>query len=493
MRLTIPWVIALATLCVGAAIFAADTRPHILLITVDDMNCDSVGAFGCTLADTTPTIDKLASQGMKFEHAHVQVANCYPSRNVLFSSLYSHTSGIEGFFPVENKFPVMTDLMKRGGYYVAIRGKVTHSTPYHPYAWDDDLTVLDGKKQHKKDPQSYFRSVEYGIAQSKKAGKPFCISVNISDPHKPFYSGSQDKHQPTLVFQPEDIPIPGFLFDHPDVRQELALYYSSVRRADDCVAKILEALDQSGTAENTVVMFLSDHGMPLPFAKTQLYHHSTHTPWIVRWPGVIQPNSVDNEHMISAVDALPTLLDIARIRHPMGFQGRSFEPLLQGQKQADRDVVFKQYNEASNRSRDIMRAAQTRHYLYIFNPWSDGKRETRTATFGTATYRTMVKLSKTQPRIRVRERLFRLRVPEELYDIENDPDALVNLIDDPQHTEALERLRNQLGDWMAETNDHALEAFRNREDPAAVADYIAEQNAHKKQKRSKPNKKRRGA
>ncbi|MCG8584975.1 MAG: sulfatase, partial [Pirellulales bacterium] len=409
--------------------------------------------------------------------------NCYPSRNVLFSSLYPHTNGVEGFFPVQNKYPVLADLMKAGGYYVAIAGKVSHSTPHHPYGWDKAIPL-----HRAKNPQAYFDATKTGIAASKAADKPFCLNINISDPHKPFYKGPGDPHQPSLVFKVQDVPIPGFLFDHPTVRKELALYYSSVRRADDCVGKVLAALDESGEADDTVVMFLSDHGMPLPFAKTQLYHHSTHTPWVVRWPGKIKPDTVDDEHMISAIDALPTLLDIAGIEHPKGFQGQSFAPLLFGKKQEGRDAVFKEYNEASNRRRDIMRAVQTRKYLYIFNPWSDGTRETRTATFGTATYRTMVELSKSDPKIAARRKLFERRVLEEFYDVENDPDCLKNLIDDPSYKDDIDRLREKLGDWMDRTGDHALEAFRGREDPSAVAAYMAKQEKRSKPKRKKTKK-----
>ena len=102
----------------------------------------------------------------------------------------------------------------------------------------------------------------------------------------------EDKNVPSQIFKPAEVPIPGFLFDHPDVRLELAHYYSSVRRADDCFAEIMKALDQSEQKENTVVMFLSDHGMPLPFAKTALWHHSTHTPLIISWPGVTRAGAV---------------------------------------------------------------------------------------------------------------------------------------------------------------------------------------------------------
>src|SRR5688572_18637927 len=211
--------------------------------------------------------------------------------------------------------------MRAAGYLTGIRGKVQHSTPYHPYpAWDvvlDDLPDgTGGGKAHPKDAASYAASTRHGIAAAKRAGKPFFLNVNVADPHKPFHAEGKggatvpDPHVPSRVFAPDEVPVPGFLTDDPVVRKELAHYYSSVRRADDCVGAVLAALKESGEEDHTVVMFLSDHGMPLPFAKTQLYHHSTRTPWVVRWPGVTKAGAADDRHMISAVDFLPTVLDI---------------------------------------------------------------------------------------------------------------------------------------------------------------------------------------
>ena len=118
----------LITLCALVAVSLQAAPPNILLITVDDMSCDSVGVFGCKLPGTTPNMDQLAAQSLRFEHAHVQVGNCMPSRNVMFSGLYPHNNKVEGFYQVKNPgWPHMADLMKKAGYYTGIRGKVTHS------------------------------------------------------------------------------------------------------------------------------------------------------------------------------------------------------------------------------------------------------------------------------------------------------------------------------------------------------------------------------
>jgi N-sulfoglucosamine sulfohydrolase len=460
---------------------AASPKPNLLFITVDDMSCDSVGIYGCELKDTSPHMDRLAADGLRFLHAHVQVGNCMPSRNVMFSGRYPHNNRVEGFYQVRDiDYPVMADLMKAGGYFVGIRGKVPHSTPYHPYpAWDIVLDEMpDGTRAHPKNAASYGISTRQGIEAAKKAGKPFCLNINISDPHKPFYAEGKggvtvpDPNVPTRVFTPEEIPVPRFLPDDPIVRKEMAHYYSSVRRADDCLGEVLKALKESGEENNTMVMFLSDHGMPLPFAKTQLYFHSTRTPWIVRWPGVTRPDTADDRHLISAVDLLPTLLDIAGIPHPKGFDGRSFLPLLRGETQTDRDMVVTEHNENAGGHRNPMRSVVTREFAYLFNPWSNGERVMATATAGTSTYRRMKELAKTDPEVAARLQLFDHRVPEELYNYGADPDALINHVNDPQYRADYERLTKALEAWMKRTGDPLLEVFQKRSDPAAREAYM---------------------
>ncbi|MEZ6105846.1 MAG: sulfatase-like hydrolase/transferase [Pirellulaceae bacterium] len=132
---------------------------------------------------------------------------------------------------------------------------------------------------------------------------------------------------------PEEVSVPEFLPDLPAVRKEIAQYYSSVFRADVTVGEVLRALEESGHREDTIVMLLSDHGMAFPFVKTNCYLQSTRTPWMVRWPGRIEPNSHDQRHMISGIDLAPTLLDLLDLPPLPAADGRSFKPLLQGDEQ----------------------------------------------------------------------------------------------------------------------------------------------------------------
>lgn len=484
---------------------AADqsVRPNVLIVTVDDMSADSLGAFGCELADTSPQIDRFAKQALKFKHAHSLVGNCMPGRNIMWSGLYSHVNGVEGFQQnASPEYPVLCDLAQQAGYFAAIRGKASHSTPYHPYPWDANLdTSADGKKHHIKDAAGYGQSTRDGIAMAQQAGKPFCLMVNISDPHKPFYAQgkggttTKDPHIPSRVFTADEVPVPGFLPSDDVIKKELAHYYSSVRRADDCFGEVMAALAESGQADNTFVMFLSDHGMPLPFAKTQLYHHSTRTPLMVRWPGVTKAGAMDDQHMVSAVDFLPTLLEVMNHQHPTPdrLHGTSFASILRGETQVGRDHVVVQYNENSGRNRHPMRGIQTREFLYLYNPWSDGVRKFATATTGTMTYRQMVKRAENETDVATRLALFDHRVVEEFFDIKSDPDCLVNLIGDPMQKEQITRLRGQLAQSLAEMKDPVAPLVKAVDDDKLRDAFMAkedERSAAAKKSRQKKNAKK---
>lgn len=468
---------ALACLPVAAA-----DRPNLLLITVDDMNADSVGVFGSAVPDTTPNIDQLASQGMRFDMAHVQVANCMPSRNVMWSGRYPHSNKVLGFYPVkEPGYPVLADLMGQAGYFTAIRNKTKDSTPYKPYHWD---LVLDKSEQgavlDKRDPQSFGVSTLRAIKAAKRAGKPFSLMINISDPHVPFAGFDRkgnridDPFIPSRRYTAEEVAVPGFLPDYLVVREELAHYYSSVRRADDAVGEVLRALADGGAADNTLVLFLSDHGMPFPFAKTQLYHHSTRTPLIVRWPGKVKAGSVDAAHMVSAVDILPTLLASVGAAMPEGIEGRSFLPLLRGQTQGDRQRVFKEYHENSGGFTAPSRAVESPDYLYIFNPWSDGKYSMSSATMFTKTFKKMREMAKTDQAMAARIEFFFKRTIEEFYDLKADPNCLSNLMDQPDQLQRIEGFRGEMQSWMAQTSDPMADTFIAWRTEQRRTDYVSE-------------------
>lgn len=481
----------------GPIALAADSKKpplNILLMTADDLNCDSVGVYGCKIKGTTPNLDKLAGESLRFTHAHVTIAVCQPCRGVLMTGRYPHRSGIEGFQHISSDIPTFMGEMRKAGYATGILGKVGHSTPKTTYKWDMqyDMPQLGMGRN----PQLYYRYAKAFMARAQAAGKGFFLMANSHDPHRPFHGSAQegarfkakDVTRPSRVFKDDEVVVPGFLPDLPLVRKEIAEYYSSVRRCDDTFGAVLKALDETGMRDSTLVMFLSDHGMALPFAKTNCYLHSTRTPWMVRWPGKTTGGEVDDKHFISGVDFMPTAMNAAGLKIPEGVDGKSFVPLLTGKAQDGREYVFTQFHQTAGRNRYPMRCVQNERFGYIFNPWADGKRVFKNESQSGRSFKAMVAAASGNKEIAARVKLFRNRVVEEFYDFEKDPDALNNLADNPEYKKQIDALRSRLAAWMRRTKDPALEALAHRDDPKALAKFMADQDA--KVKRRNPNRKK---
>ena len=456
---------------------------NFVLIMADDMNWDAVGAFGCPTEETTPNLDRLASEGLRFNHGHVTIAVCQPSRSALMTGRYPHLSGGEGFYRLRYEgVPILPEILRNEGFDVGILGKLTHSTPYEAFKWD--MEYDQGDLGQGRNPEVYYQHTKDFVQGAVDNGQPFFLMANSHDPHRPFYGNDKAEWYneldppavlPSRIFDPDEIVIPEFLPDIPEVRLEIAEYYNSVRRCDDMVKRVLDVLDEVDVAENTLVMFLSDNGMAFPFAKTNCYLNSTRTPWLARWPAVIEAGRVDSEHFISAVDYLPTVLDTLGIASPEGVNGSSRLPVLRGKKQDGCTQVFTQFHQTSGRRNYPMRCVQTKHFGYIFNPWSDGEREFRNESQNGRSWKAMKEAEENNPDLAARNRLFTHRVLEEFYDFENDPHALNNLIGDPEHADEVEKLRYSLEEWMANVDDPALAALRGKSSRQSLDNLMDEQ------------------
>ncbi len=451
-------------------------RLNILLITADDLNKNSVGVFGSVVPNITPNIDKLASQGVRFEKGHVNVAVCQPSRGTIATGRYSHNSGIEGFFHTKKEIPDIVTTLKTNGYYTGVLGKVRHSSPKEQTPWDFHLDMNDLAMGRNK--ELYYVEAKNIIKKAKQEGKPFYMMANSHDPHRPFaftdkeelwISKGNDILKPSRIYNESEVAIPGFLPELPLVRKEITQYYNSVRRLDDTVGRILDVLEEEGVADNTIVMFLSDNGMAFPFSKTNCYLQSTNTPWIVRWPGKVTPNTVNTKDFISSIDFFPTVLEAAGLQTPDGIDGTSFVPILLEQKQKGRDKVYTQFFETSAQKQFPMRCIQDAKYGYIFNAWSDGKTRFKNESQSGYTYKAMLEAGKTNPKIAARVKLFDNRQVEEFYDFENDPNALHNLIKSPKYTEIINKYRADMELWMEKVKDPALVFFKVKDDKIEMA------------------------
>ena len=449
---------------------ANQTQLNILLITVDDMNWDSVGVFGSPVEGATPNIDELAAEGMRFNHAHVAVAVCTPSRSAMMTGRHPHLSGGEGFHELRlADVPILPGILRDEGYDVGILGKVGSSTPYDDFEWD--LKKQEASELGRgRNPDAFYQHAQQFIEDAANAARPFFLMANSSDPHRPLYGNDRSAWYdeldppaavPSRVFSPDEVTVPGFLPDLPEVRLEISEYYSGVRRADDTVGRLLDALEDEGVASNTLVVFMSDHGMAFPFAKSNLYLNSTRTPWIVRWPGVAQPASVNEEDLISAIDYLPTILESAGVAIPEGVNGRSLLPLMRGEEMDGRDYLFTQFYESAGGKQYPMRSIQDTRFGYIVNLWSDGNLALSNDTQAGRSWAAMTAAANEDLSLAERNDFYLHRTLQEFYDYENDPDALNNLMDDPDYVDEIENFRNTLEEWMEETNDPLLERFQD--------------------------------
>ena len=466
---------------------SASGRASILLITVDDMNWDSPGCFGGAVPDITPNIDRMAAEGMRFTNAHVTIAVCTPSRSVLLTGMYPHHNGAEGFQRIRPDVPTLPAVLGEAGYLCGTIGKSLGQPEIFKWADEYGGPTQEGQGVFGRQPQVYYRFIRDFINKANSKGCPFFIMANSHDPHRPFHGSEKDRKlfhapgsevpDPSRIYKPNEICVPGFLPDLPDVRTEIAQFYSSVRRADDTVGAILRALRESGEESNTLVMFLSDNGMSFPFAKSNCYLNSTRTPWIVRWPGRVKAGSVNREHFISGLDFMPTALEVSGVAPTKKLDGVSFLPLLRGEDQANRDVVFTQYYHVHAGTPYPMRCVQSKRYGHIFNPWSNGEHLYNAEPLSGLTFAAMQKAAETEPEIRQRVRLLQYRCVEEFYDVEKDPSALHNLIADPRYTSPADEMRQRLLKWMEQMGDVAIEAFRHRDSPAALQQFMREYSA----------------
>lgn len=468
---------SLLRLLVLAVSFAAGTAaaapPNVLFFTADDMNFDSSAVFGGPIQDLTPWIDRLASQGLRFSHAYSTVAVCQPVRQTMLCGLYPHRSGSMGFFPVRPEVRTLNQELRKAGYLISCYGKTKHLQPREQFCADVED---DSISRH---PAKLAAATRDFVRLAKKQKRPFFHNVNCYDPHRPFIGmkGPDDLaggEEPSRRISVEEVTeVPGFLEDLPDIRRELAGYYTNVRRLDDALGAVLAVLDEEGVADDTIVVFYGgDHGMSFPFGKSNSYENSSRGALIVRWPGVTKAGGVDASHMVTTLDFTPTMLEMLGLAPLPDLDGRSFVPALRGETMPGWDRVFTVYNAAFGNNWLPMRCVRTRDRSYLWNAWSDGTKKYHTENMAGLTWKAMLAASEHDPAIKARTDFYSFRVPEEFYDLEADPCERNNLVGSPEHGPEIDAMRRDLRAMMEATGDPFAEAFVQRDRPEVAAAVI---------------------
>jgi N-sulfoglucosamine sulfohydrolase len=431
---------------------------NVVFITADDMNADSSGWMGSKLG-ATPNLDKFAGTAHRFVNNHVTAPICQPSRSAFMTGKVPHRNGALGFNPIKSGTPTLVSILRGAGWYTAVIDKFPHMKPDAEFPWHLKLAGSG------KNPKLFAEHVLECIKAAKDAGKPLFLNANITDPHRPFaYSAQGKKKNPKKAegvvkpYDPKEIVVPSFLEDIPDVRREVAEYYTSVRRFDMTFGELMAVLRSVGLEENTIFIFLSDHGMSFPFSKATVYRNGTWSPVLVRWPGMDQPQT--REEYVSSVDILPTLLELLGEPARTDIDGRSWMPLLRGQKQANRDYVITHVNTVSSGKSFSQRCVRSRDFSYMFHAWPNGTQQFRVEAMSGLSYQAMAKAAESDARIKSRVQQLVVGTAEQFFDLRADPDERVNLMADSKHKAEINRLRGLLLAHMEKTNDPQFDSFR---------------------------------
>ena len=207
-------------------------QPNILLITADDLNYDSLGCYGNKLPGVTPNLDRLASEGVRFQHAYVTIAICQPCRASIMTGRYPHRSGAMGFDAIDDDVPTLPETLRANGYYTAVIGKAVHTIPSrHKRAFDETYDMQD--LGNGRSPERYRETTAAAIAKAGSDGKPFFLNVNLHDPHRPFANSAQEQRgkKPKIwegvplvdePYSPDEVPLPGFLPHLPEVPLQMS-------------------------------------------------------------------------------------------------------------------------------------------------------------------------------------------------------------------------------------------------------------------------------
>ena len=406
-----------------AALRAQQRPPNFLVIVADDHGWNDLGCYGHPVV-RTPHLDRLAGEGVRFTHCFTTAPLCSPGRGAVMTGLYPHVSGVTQLVQGDaaQSHSLRPDLwtfakgLKDLGYECAAARKWHLST--------------SGPLAHGFDHQ--FPSRTSYLAESeafleRQGDRPFCLYFCPTHTHRPFRS------QPGFEYAPGDVAecLPPYLKDTPQVREHYAWYLSETSKMDDEIGRLLAALERSGQLDNTVVVFLTDHGPSMHRAKFSLYEWGTHSSLIFRGPGVSGSGRVDTG-LASTVDISPTLMSLAQGAAPSTCQGSNLEPRLAARSSESRRFVFSEHHQENH-----LTAVRDDRFKLIRNHTRD-EPLIRPRIIGNWQGMDVDTLRQPYPLP---------RPTVEFFDLAADPLESRNLADDPAYRDHLTRLGRELDRW----------------------------------------------
>ena len=441
MSLHVPMLSLLFTFTAGLLMAATSAKPNILFVLSDDHSYPFLSCYGDPNV-RTPTLDKLAAEGMKFHRLFTVAPQCVPSRAGYLTGRSAVAARMTRFSsPLprdEITFPEI--LRAQAGYFTGVCGRSYHLDGSNPANGPTSARLLT---EHGL--RTFAQRVDYlrtgsdtaAIEQmreflaQKPAEKPFCLWLNFSDPHHAWTPSAEDRPDPAKLKLPAHWP------DLPGIREQLADYCGEVNRVDRSVKAVLDLLAERGFAANTLVVFAGDNGAALPHGKGSLYDPGSNVPLVIRWPGIVKPGG-DSRTLLSGEDIAPTILAAAGLAPGPKMSGRSFAALLRGDSSYEpRKYVFVERGphgtapvtlQMRSSANDFSRSARSDRYKFIYNctPWVP---YSPVDSAGGAGW-TQMTAANEQGKLAAGLRTTYFTTPRpvyELYDLDADPSELTNL------------------------------------------------------------------
>ncbi len=422
----------------------AAERPNILWISCEDISAN-LGCYGDPHA-STPNLDRLATEGARFTRAFTHAPVCAVVRSGIITGVYPVSIGSQHMrsrIVPPAHIRCFTEYMREAGYFCTNRSKTDYQFEPPITAWD-----RQGKS--------------HGDWRERADGQPFFSVINLTISHESQIRHSQQQHDAILAklkpeqrHDPDQVAstLPPYLPDTPATRKNWAWYHDIISEMDRQAGQILKRLEDDGLADSTIVVYWSDHGQGMPRGKRWPYDSGTHVPVIVRWPGRIEAGSV-REDLVSTIDFTPTTLALAGVPVPDYMHGRVF---LGDQTEPEPKHLFF-HRDRMDEAYDMIRAVRDRRFRYLRNfeaqkPWAQG-----------LDYMDDMPAMQDWRRLHAEGKLsgpqkiwFTVPKPiEELYDTQEDPHEVNNLVNDPRYASQLAEYRAALADWQIAIRDMGL-------------------------------------
>jgi N-sulfoglucosamine sulfohydrolase len=446
----------------------AEDRPNILFIIADDISRNSMGAYGSEYIKT-PNFDRIAEEGVLFTNAFVSNPKCAPARACLLTGRYSWQleEACNHWALMPEKWVFYPDILEDSGYFMGFTGKGwspgVYSSEHNPAGWEYNEIKL--KPPYKSiSNKDYCANFEAFLAKNDE-DKPFCFWLGTHEAHRSFERDSYIKENMDL----DKVNVQECMPDNELVRADLADYGVEVQYHDKQIGRCLEILEEKGLLENTLIIVTSDHGMAFPHIKGQIYDEGFRVAFAARWENRIEPGRTVDD-FINFPDVAPTIMEAVGLKPHEQMTGKSFLNLLESKKSGKIDdtrsfaLLGKERHDVGRTDGDQItvgypvRAIRTDRYLYArnfkANRWPVGDPEYNYLNCDDSPTKTyLIKLSQESPDYKFFDLSFGKRPEEELYDINKDPDCIVNLADDPEYLEIKSGLSQKMEAELIKQND----------------------------------------